>query len=69
DEAIAQSEQRLDGLRRASQDHPDLRAFVDGSLVPSTASAIRQLRRRYAEIGRDPAADLAPAHRALSPSD
>ena len=69
EEAIAQYEQRLDGLRRASQDHPDLRAFMDGSLVPSTAVAIRQLRRRYAELGLDPAADLAPAHRALSPSD
>lgn len=67
--AIAQYEQRLDGLRRASDDHPDLRAFLEGSLVPITAVAIRQLRRRYAELGRDPAADLAPAHRALSPSD
>lgn len=67
--AIAQYEQRLDGLRRASQDHPNLRAFMDGSLVPSTAIAIRQLRRRYAELGRDPAAELAPTLRALSPSD
>lgn len=67
--AIAQYEQRLDGLRHAAQDQPDLRAFVEGSLVPSTAIAIRQIRRRYAELGRDPAADLAPAHRALSPSD
>ena len=69
EEAIAQYEQRLDGLRRASGDDQDLRAFIDGSLVPSTAAAIRRIRRRYAELGRDPAADLAPAHRALSPSD
>ena len=69
EEAVAQYEQRLDGLRRASVDHPDLRAFIDGNLVPSTAAAIQRLRRRYAELGRDPAADLAPAHRALSPSD
>lgn len=69
EEAIAQYEQRLDGLRRASDDHPDLRAFMDDSLVPSTSIAIRQLRRRYAELGRDPAADLAPVNRALSPSD
>lgn len=69
DEAVAQYEQRLNGLRRAAADHPDLREFLDGSLVPSTAIAIRQLRRRYAELGRDPGADLAPAHRALSPSD
>lgn len=69
EEAIAQYEQRLDGLRRVSQEHPELRAFIEGSLVPSTATAIRQLRRRYAELGLDPAADLAPAHRALSPSD
>jgi hypothetical protein len=67
--AIAQYEQRLDALRRASDDHPDLCAFLEGSLVPSTDAAIRQLRRRYAELGRDPAADLAPTHRALSPSD
>ncbi|WP_247336010.1 MULTISPECIES: aminoglycoside phosphotransferase family protein [unclassified Bradyrhizobium] len=67
--AITQYEQRLDALRRASDDHPDLRAFIEGSLVPSTAVAIRQLRRRYAELGRDPTADLAPTHRALSPSD
>ncbi|MBR0954555.1 aminoglycoside phosphotransferase family protein [Bradyrhizobium canariense] len=67
--AIAQYEQRLDGLRRASDNHPDLRAFIEGSLVPSTDVAIRQLRRRYAELRRDPAADLAPGHRALSPSD
>ncbi|MDA9488203.1 phosphotransferase [Bradyrhizobium sp. CCBAU 11361] len=68
-EAVAQYEQRLDGLRRASVDHPDLRAFMDDSLIPSTAIAVRQLRRRYAELGWDPAADIAPAHRALSPSD
>lgn len=69
EQAIAQYEQRLDELRRASQDHPDLRAFMDGSLVPSTAIAIHKLRKRYAELGLDTAADLAPAHRALSPSD
>lgn len=69
EEAVAQYEQRLDGLRRASVDHPDLRAFMDDSLIPSTAIAIRQLRRRYAELGRDLAADIAPAHRVLSPSD
>lgn len=68
EQAVAQYEQRLDGLRRAN-DHPDLRAFIDGSLVPSTAAAIQRVRQRYAELGRDPAADLAPAHRALSPSD
>jgi hypothetical protein len=67
--AIAQYEQRLDALRRASDDHPDLRAFMERSLIPSTAVAIRQLRRRYAELGRDPAADLALSQRALSPSD
>jgi hypothetical protein len=67
--AVAQYEQRLDRLRRASDDHPDLRAFMEGSLVPSTDAAIRQLRRCYAELGWDPAVDLAPAHRALSPSD
>ncbi|MBB4394110.1 aminoglycoside phosphotransferase family protein [Bradyrhizobium sp. ERR14] len=69
EEAIAQYEQRLDGLTRESQDHPELRTFIDGSLVPSTAVAIRRLRQRYAELGWDPAADLLPAHRALSPSD
>ncbi|WP_035678476.1 aminoglycoside phosphotransferase family protein [Bradyrhizobium liaoningense] len=69
EQAIAQYERRLDGLRRAADDHPGLRAFIDHSLVPSTAAAIQQLRRRYAELGRDPAADLLPAHRALSPSD
>lgn len=69
EEAIAQYEQRLDGLRRASQDDPDLRAFMDGSLVPSTAIAIQKLRKRYAELGLNTAADLAPAQRALSPSD
>ncbi|MCK1402685.1 aminoglycoside phosphotransferase family protein [Bradyrhizobium sp. 4] len=67
--AIAQYEQRLDALRRASDSHSDLRAFLEGSLVPSIDVAIRQLRRRYAELGRNPAADLAPTHRALSPSD
>jgi len=68
-EAIAQYEQRLDGLRQASAGDPNLRAFVDGTLVPSTELAIRRLRRRYAERGRDPAEDLGPEHRALSPSD
>jgi hypothetical protein len=67
--AIAQYEQRLDGLRRASADHPDLRAFIDDNLVPSAAITIGKLRRRFAELGLDPAADLVPAHRALSPSD
>jgi hypothetical protein len=69
EEAVAQYQQRLDGLRQASSDHPELRAFIDNSLVPSTATAIRRLRQRYAELGRDPGADLLPAHRALSPSD
>ena len=69
EEAVTQYQLRLDGLRRASDDEPELRAFMDASLVPSTDIAIRQLRRRYAELGRDPAADLALAHRALSPSD
>lgn len=69
EDAIAQYELRLDGLRRASADHPDLRAFMDASLIPGTATAIQRLRRRYAELGRDPAAQLAPGHRALSPSD
>ncbi|WP_246583543.1 aminoglycoside phosphotransferase family protein [Bradyrhizobium iriomotense] len=69
EEAIAQYEQRLDGLRRASADEPELRAFVDSSLVPSTDVAIQRLRRRYTELGRDPGEDLAPVHRALSPSD
>lgn len=67
--AIAQYEQRLDGLRRAAENYPDLRTFIETSLVPSTAAAIRRLRQRYAKLGRDPAADLLPAHRALSPSD
>jgi len=69
EEAVAQYEQRLDGLRRASDDHPDLCAFMDDCLVPSTTIAIRQLYRRYAELGWDPAADIVPAYRALSPSD
>ncbi|SCB38419.1 hypothetical protein GA0061098_1007270 [Bradyrhizobium shewense] len=69
EQAIAQYEQRLDGLRRPADDHPDLRAFLERSLIPGTDATIRKLRRRYAELGHDPAADLAPAHRALSPSD
>lgn len=69
EEAIAQYRQRLDGLRRTAADDPDLRAFIEGSLVPGADIAIRRLRRRYAELGQDPASDLAPAHRALSPSD
>ncbi|WP_407189238.1 aminoglycoside phosphotransferase family protein [Bradyrhizobium centrosematis] len=69
EQAVAQYELRLDGLRRAADDHPDLRAFINNSLVPSTAAAVTRLRRRYAELGRDPATNLLPAHRALSPSD
>jgi hypothetical protein len=69
EQAIAQYEHRLDSLRRAREADSELRAFVDGSLIPGTAIAIRRLRRLYADAGRDPAAELAPAHRALSPSD
>lgn len=69
EQAVAQYELRLDGLRRAADDHPDLRAFINNSLVPSTAAAVARLRRRYAELGQDPGANLLPAHRALSPSD
>ncbi len=69
EQAIAQYEQRLDGLRRVAGDDPDLRAFIDGSLVHTTTAAVARLRRIYAELGRDPGADLSPAHRALSPSD
>jgi len=69
EEAIAQYEHRLNSLRPVSETDSDLRAFVDGSLIPSTAIAIRRLHRLYAEAGRDPADVLVPAHRALSPSD
>ena len=69
DEAIAQYEQRLHRLRRVAADYPDLRAFIDRSLVPSTAAAVARVRGRYAELGQDSAAELLPEHRALSPSD
>jgi phosphotransferase family enzyme len=68
-EVVAQYEQRLGRLRRSAGKYPDLRAFLDGGLVPTGAMAIRRLRQRYARLGQDPGAPLALAQRALSPSD
>lgn len=67
-EAVAQYRQRLDRLQRAAE-HTELREFLERRLVPSGTSAIRRLEERYASLGRDPEASLAPEHRALSPSD
>jgi hypothetical protein len=68
-EAIAQCEQRLQRLIEQAPHHPELRQFIDHHLGPSAALARRRVAQRYAELGLDPAAVLAPAHRALSPSD
>jgi len=68
-EAIAQCDQRLNRLLEQASGSPDLRAFVDRDLAPSAALARRRVEQRYARLGLDPAAELAPAQRALSPSD
>jgi hypothetical protein len=68
-EAIAQCEQRLNRLLEQASGDSNLRAFVDLHLVPSAALARRRVEERYAKLRLDPAAELAPAHRALSPSD
>jgi hypothetical protein len=59
----------LNRLIEQASHHPDLRAFVERDLAPSAALARRRVEQRYARLGLDPAAELAPAQRALSPSD
>jgi hypothetical protein len=68
-EAIAQGEQRLDRLREQAPDAPDLHEFLDRHLGPSAALARLRVEERYAKLGLDPAIELAPDQRALSPSD
>jgi hypothetical protein len=68
-EAIAQCEARLQRLREQAPDDPNLREFIDRYLGPSAALARLRVEERYAKLGLDPAAELAPAKRALSPSD
>jgi hypothetical protein len=68
-EAIAQCEARLQRLREQAPDHPNLREFIDRDLGPCAELACRRVERRYTKLGLDPAAGLAPAQRALSPSD
>lgn len=68
-EAVAQCEQRLKRLLEHASGYSDLRGFVDRDLAPSAALARRRVEERYTKLGLDPAASLAPACRALSPSD
>lgn len=68
-QAVTQYERRLHRLRETAAAYRDLLEFVDESLAPSGAIAIRRLDRRYASMGWDPGSLLAPEYRALSPSD
>jgi hypothetical protein len=68
-EAVAQYRRRLDRLRQVEREHPDLRSFIERSLIPTGAAAIRRFELRYTNLGWDPGTPLASAHRALSPSD
>jgi len=68
-EAVTQYRRRLQRLQHVAGEFPDLRSFIERGLIPSGATAIRRLEQRYASLGWDPAAPLASAHRALSPSD
>lgn len=68
-EAVAQYRRRMDRLRQVEGEYPDLRSFIERSLIPSGAVAIRRFELLYASLGWDPAAPLASARRALSPSD
>jgi hypothetical protein len=67
-EAITQCEQRLHRLHEHATDR-GLREFIDRDLAPSASLARRRVEQRYAKLGLDPAALLAPDCRALSPSD
>jgi len=68
-EAVAQYRRRLDRLRQVEGEYPDLRSFIERSLIPSGAAAIRRFEQHYVSLGWDPEAPLASARRALSPSD
>ena len=68
-EAVVQCEQRLTRLLEQASGDSDLRAFLDLQLAPSAALARQRLEGGYAMLGLDPASPLAPACRALSPSD
>jgi hypothetical protein len=64
----AQVDARLDRLRSVSGE-PALAAFLAERLEPAAAAAVAGLRALYSAAGLDPAADLAPSLRVLSPSD
>jgi hypothetical protein len=68
-EAVAQCEQRLRRLLEQAPNDSDLRKFIDRDLGPSAARARERVEERYARLGLDPATELAPGQRALSPSD
>jgi hypothetical protein len=68
-QALGQCEQRLGRLIQQASDNLELRAFLDNKLAPSATLAGARVEERLAKLELDPATELAPAQRALSPSD
>jgi hypothetical protein len=68
-QALAQCDQRLHRLVEQVTDHVELRAFLQRQFGPSATLARARVEERFAKLELDPAAELAPARRALSPSD
>lgn len=67
--AVEQFEERLARLRDVAPEFPDVSAFVEDEMVPAAGAAIARAAARLAAAGIDPAAEVAPGLRTLSPSD
>jgi hypothetical protein len=68
-DGVAQYRERLARLREVAAQFPELHEFVEGRLVPVGEAVLAGGLVRLAEYGIDAALPLAPAFRALSPSD
>ena len=67
-ELMQQIERRISALCELSEE-TDLQDFVSNKLNPVFADASNRLMRWYEKTGQNPQADIAQAHRILSPSD
>jgi hypothetical protein len=64
-----QLDDRLARLQGPSENEKDLIRFLENDFCPRVAPLVSHAKDIYASAGMDFTADLAPAHRTLSPSD
>lgn len=66
---FANLDRRLEGLERAAENAPHLGEFLSGELIPFRKTAEEWCRDFSREHGIDPAKEISPDARTLSPSD